>query len=281
MMITNRRSYRTLQNKNSKSAPNKISFLIPVISFSYITYLLLYFYEIGFLNYHGISSDFVEISIENICNFFIIIFAFFSGVIIISLGNILIKDTTEDKFMLCLGFCVLGIISYYGYKIFSNFDYFISNYSHEKVINHLYTSYSIAFISVILFIALTASVLNIISIFLKKVKHLTWNEFLKKYTSPINIEYTIKILFFFTLTLFICCYFAFQTGRLTAEKSIYNIGYYKKQQLALIKTMKNGIGIFIPINKDKKYKKEHFLLLQLGESAVNFTEKSHIEQMQN
>lgn len=42
--------------------------------------------------------------------------------------------------------------------------------------------------------------------------------------------------------------------------------------------MKNGIGIFIQIDKNKKYNKGHFLLLQLGENSIKFTEKSKIIQ---
>lgn len=278
MMTTNKHTYRTTRVKNDKSSLNQISFFISLVSFSYLAYILLYFYDIGFLNYHGIPSDFVEISIENICNFLIIIFAVFGGIIIISLSSILIKDITAYKITLCIGIGTLIIISYYCYKIFANFDLFISNYSNEKIINHLYSSYSTAFIIVVFVTSLIVAILNQISVFFKKVKHLTWNEFLKKYTPTINIEYTIKILILFLLSVFICCCFAFQLGKLNAEKYTYHIGYYQKQQLALIKTMKNGIGIFIQIDKNKKYNKGHFLLLQLGETSIKFTEKSKIIQ---
>ncbi len=278
MMTINKHTYRTTRVKNDKSSLNQISFFISLVSFSYLAYILLYFYDTGFLNYHGIPSDFVEISIENICNFLIIIFAVFGGIIIISLSSILIKDITAYKITLCIGIGTLIIISYYCYKIFANFDLFISNYSNEKFINHLYSSYSTAFIIVVFVTSLIVAILNQISVFFKKVKHLTWNEFLKKYTPTINIEYTIKILILFLLSVFICCCFAFQLGKLNAEKYTYHIGYYQKQQLALIKTMKNGIGIFIQIDKNKKYNKGHFLLLQLGENSIKFTEKSKIIQ---
>ena len=278
MMTINKHTYRTTRVKNDKSSLNQISFFISLVSFSYLAYILLYFYDTGFLNYHGIPSDFVEISIENICNFLIIIFAVFGGIIIISLSSILIKDINAYKITLCIGIGTLIIISYYCYKIFANFDLFISNYSNEKFINHLYSSYSTAFIIVVFVTSLIVAILNQISVFFKKVKHLTWNEFLKKYTPTINIEYTIKILILFLLSVFICCCFAFQLGKLNAEKYTYHIGYYQKQQLALIKTMKNGIGIFIQIDKNKKYNKGHFLLLQLGETSIKFTEKSKIIQ---
>ena len=183
--------------------------------------------------------------------------------------------------MLFLVIFILVTISYYGYKIFSNLDYFISNYSNEKLINHLHIRNFTAFITVTLCITLIGVIFNQISILLKKVKHLTWNEFIKDYTHLIDIEHSIKILFFFIIGAFFCCYSAFQMGKLISQETSYHIGYYQKQQVALIKSMKNGIGIFVPINKDKKYKKEHFLLLQLGEAAVNFTEQSKIKQIQN
>ena len=149
MMTINKHTYRTTRVKNDKSSLNQISFFISLVSFSYLAYILLYFYDTGFLNYHGIPSDFVEISIENICNFLIIIFAVFGGIIIISLSSILIKDINAYKITLCIGIGTLIIISYYCYKIFANFDLFISNYSNEKFINHLYSSYSTAFIIVV------------------------------------------------------------------------------------------------------------------------------------
>lgn len=280
-MIINRRIYLTSYSNRKKFSRNTVSVLISLISFSYLAYLLLYFYETGFLNFHGISSDFVEIGIEKICNFAIIIFTLFGGCLIISLGKILNKDTLAYKFTLFLEICAFAATGYYCYKCFSNFDLCISNYFSQDFIKHLFTSHFVAIIAVFLFTSFIAIILNNVSLFLKKVKHLTWDDFLKRYNPQINIEYTIKILVIFILSSSICCGFIFSVGKLTAETSTYHIGYYQKHQLALIKTMKNGIGIFVPIYKDKKYNKGHFLLLQLGEASINFTEKSKIIQIQN